>query len=99
MESVNSLINDRTNRRKTEAETDLIRIQSKKEEAEIERIKAETEKINVETQLMRRELSAPNLKTNENAILNIQIECDSIIRESLAAGFVCEIQSSEDKVG
>ena len=81
--SVNSLINDHTNRKKTEAET--------------ERIKAETEKIKVETQLLKQQLSAPDLKANENSIMNIQIECNNIIKESLAAGIVCEIQSPEDE--
>ena len=46
--SVNSLINDRTNRKKIDAET--------------ERIKAETEKIKAETQLLKQQLSAPDLK-------------------------------------
>ena len=81
--SVNSLINDHTNRKKTEAET--------------ERIKAETEKIKVETKLLEQQLSSPDLKANENSIMNIQIECNNIIKESLAAGIVCEIQSPEDK--
>lgn len=82
--SVNSLINDRANRKKTEAET--------------ERIKAETEKIKVETQLLKQQLSAPDLKTHEDSIMNIQIECNNIIKESLAAGIVCELQSPENKV-
>lgn len=82
--SVNSLINDRTNRKKTEAET--------------ERIKAETEKIKAETQLMKQQLSAPDLKTHEDSIMNIQVECNNIIKESLAAGIVCELQSPVDRV-
>ena len=81
--SVNSLVNDRTNRKKTEAET--------------ERIKAETEKIKVETKLLERQLSVPDLKANEDSIMNIQIECNNIIKESLSAGIVCELQSPEDK--
>lgn len=81
--SVNSLVNDRTNRKKIEAET--------------ERIKAETEKIKVETKLLERQLSVPDLKANEDSIMNIQIECNNIIKESLSAGIVCELHSPEDK--
>ena len=30
--------------------------------------------------------------------MNIQTECNNIVKESLAAGIVCELQSPEDKV-
>ena len=62
------------------------------------RSQAETEKIKVETKLLERQLSVPDLKANEDSIMNIQIECNNIIKESLSAGIVCELQSPEDKV-
>lgn len=90
LNSVNTLINDHVNRKKANAEALLIKAQTKKEEAE-------TEKIKIETELLKQQLTTIDTDTEKQTIMNIQTECENIIREALVAGIVCETRASQDK--
>lgn len=97
LSSVNTLINDHKNRKKTDAEIALIEMQTKKEEAEIARIKAETEKIQAETSLLNRELKAVELSDKTALIMEMQDKCEIILKETDEAGIICESNFTENR--